>query len=32
LLVQLANQLAAERRPPGGWSEDEVMDMLEWRQ
>jgi 2-dehydropantoate 2-reductase len=29
LLQKLANQLAAERRPPGAWSEDEVVAMLE---
>jgi 2-dehydropantoate 2-reductase len=29
LLQKLANQLAAQRRAPGAWSEDEVVSMLE---
>jgi 2-dehydropantoate 2-reductase len=29
LLQRLANQLARERRPPGAWSEAEVLAMLD---
>jgi 2-dehydropantoate 2-reductase len=29
LLQRLANQLSRERRPPGAWSEDEVLAMLD---